>query len=642
MNFFAHQDRAQRSTRLLVGLFVLAVILITIGVNALMAAVFAAGDDAFAPGGSFVAWAGDNWPLFVWTTLAVVITIAGGSGYRIASLSDGGGAVARSLGGTQVAAHPEDAQHRRLRNVVEEISIASGLPVPEIYVLEKEASINAFAAGYSPADAAVAVSQGSLDQLNRDELQGVIAHEFSHIANGDMRLNLRLMGILFGILVIGLAGRQLLRVTARGRISSRKEGGGIVVIALALTILGYTGLFIGQIIKAAVSRQRELLADASAVQFTRHPAGLAGALKKIAGLGVGSKIESSKAEEASHFFFAEGVSHFLLATHPPLAERIKAIDPHFDESQLKNLPRNEGRELPELAAGFSAQSATIDEQELSVSTNEVLDNIGQPESRHIAYAAKIRSGLPDALVNAARDLDDAVNLVLAMLLDDEEPTRSAQVQAVRRDLGDAAASRLLDLRSQLDELNDFQRLPLAELAFPALKRRPPSYVKTLLTLMQSLIEADDEITVFEYAVARMLMVYLEQSVAPSRGRESRRRLSRLEAECATLLSLIAHFGTESPMEARRAYAAGMNELFANAFPPFTVPGDWVDDLDRALARLDRLPPLSKEQLVRALTAAVAHDGRVTVSQAELLRAVCSVVHCPMPPLLDVANPDVDG
>lgn len=636
MNFFAHQDRAQKSTRLLVALFLLAVVVIVVGINAVMGALFAASDGALQQQEgslSLGSWATANWPLFAWTTAATLLTIAGGSAYRVASLSDGGGSVARALGGTQVAAHPEDGQHRRLRNVVEEIAIASGMPVPEIYVLEKEAGINAFAAGFSPADAAVAVSQGSLDQLNRDELQGVIAHEFSHIANGDMRLNLRLMGILFGILVIGLAGRQLLRVSSRGRISSRKEGGGLVLLALGLTVLGYAGLLIGRIIKAAVSRQRELLADASAVQFTRHPPGLAGALKKIAGLEVGSKLNAAKAEEASHFFFAEGVSQFLFATHPPLAQRIRAIEPNFDMAQLETVREFEGRDAPEGAMGFVGGRVAHDAAEMQVNPDEVVRRVGLPESQHIAYAAAVRDGLPEVLVAAAHDLDDAVLLVAAMLLDRNDPPRGAQVRMLAGRFGEDRVSRIEDLRARLDELSAFQRLPLAEMAFPALKRRPTSYIRSLLQLMDGLITADDEVSVFEYSVARMLMVHLAESTAPSRGRRRQRRLARVKDECAAVLALLAHFGTDSPMEARRAYAAGMNSLYADAFPASAISPRWHDELDTALERLDGLAPLAKEQLVSALVTVVAHDGRVTVAQAELLRAVCAVLHCPMPPIL---------
>ena len=236
------------------------------------------------------------------------------------------------MGGVPIASDTTDFNLRRLRNVVEEIAIASGVPVPKIYVLEHEAAINAFAAGYSPSDAVIAVTRGALDRLNRDELQGVIAHEFSHVLNGDMRLNIRLMGVLFGILMIGLIGRKILE---HGRFGGRNKGAGaILVAALVAMIVGYVGLFFGRMIKAGVSRQRERLADASAVQFTRQTTGLAGALKKIGGLDEGSRLnERSNAEEVSHMLFGDGVGfRGLFATHPPLVERIQELEPQFTRS----------------------------------------------------------------------------------------------------------------------------------------------------------------------------------------------------------------------------------------------------------------------------------------------------------------------
>ena len=275
MNFFERQDASRRATRYLVlffGLAFLAVALAT-GIVVMVALGLSAGDP-----GTLAAE-----PRILLTTVAVVLglmIIASLS--RVAVLSQGGGHVARMLGGTRVQTDDQDPLHRRLLNVVEEMAIASGLPVPEVYVLEQEQGINAFAAGLSPADAAVAVTRGSLEHLDRAELQGVIAHEFSHILNGDMRLNLRLMGFSFGILVLALLGRSMFRASARGvriRTSRRGKGtGSIVMIALALVVVGYIGVLLSRLIKAAVSRQREVLADASAVQFTREPLALAGAL----------------------------------------------------------------------------------------------------------------------------------------------------------------------------------------------------------------------------------------------------------------------------------------------------------------------------------------------------------------------------
>lgn len=325
MNFFERQRQLRRLSVRLVLLFAIAVVGIIVTVDLAVLFAFNAFDASVGNIAGIVAVA----------SLATAAVIALATLYRMATLKGGGGRVARELGGDYVPEDTVDPQLRRLRNVVEEISIASGVPVPEIYVLQNEASINAFAAGWSTSDAAIAVTRGALERLNRDELQGVIAHEFSHVVNGDMRLNIRLMGLLFGILFLAVAGETILRSGVFTRSRNEKSGGNpLPLIGIALLVAGYIGVLVGRVIKASVSRQREYLADASAVQFTRQTSGLAGALKKIAGLPAGSKLVSPKTEEVGHMLFATGKLSAIFATHPPLPDRIKALDPTFDPAQL--------------------------------------------------------------------------------------------------------------------------------------------------------------------------------------------------------------------------------------------------------------------------------------------------------------------
>lgn len=331
MDFFEAQDVARRRTRLLVILFVAAVVLIILIIYIVVHYLRGPRPGEVIDPVLLAVVAG-----------GVVLLVGTGSGYRTLQLRRGGPAVAELLGGRRISPTTTDPAERRLVNVVEEMAIASHIPVPAIYVLDNEEGINAFAAGHSPTDAAVTVTHGTLQALTRDELQGVIAHEFSHIFNGDMRLNLRLMGLLFGILLLAVLGRILLYTGPRGAYrggTNRRGGGGgqIVLIGLALLLVGYIGVFFGRLIQAAISRQREYLADAAAVQFTRNPQGIAGALKKIGASleagGPGAQIANAHAEEANHLFFARGIGGLatrLFASHPPLVERIRRIDPTFD------------------------------------------------------------------------------------------------------------------------------------------------------------------------------------------------------------------------------------------------------------------------------------------------------------------------
>ncbi|MBN1947650.1 MAG: M48 family metallopeptidase [Bradymonadales bacterium] len=343
MNFFEHQDRAQRRSKRLVVLFFLAVVAIVAGVYLAFSILF-----YFTRSSASLAAHGFNWfdPLrLAWVGGGTLLVIFLGSMAKMRQISGGGASVAQMMGGTLVPSNTTDPLERRLLNVVEEMALASGLPVPDVYLLDQEQGINAFAAGFTSGDAVIGVTRGTMEALSRDQLQGVIAHEFSHILNGDMRLNSRLIGILGGILVIGLSGYWLLRVIGRSRVRGGRGGGGavilgILVMALVLLVVGYLGLFFGKLIQAGVCRQREYLADASAVQFTRNPSGIAGALKKIGGLDQGSRIDHPNKKQASHLFFGNAVKRSfsgLLATHPPLVQRIKAIEPSF-EGEFQALP----------------------------------------------------------------------------------------------------------------------------------------------------------------------------------------------------------------------------------------------------------------------------------------------------------------
>src|SRR5690606_25542730 len=350
-------------------------------------------------------------------------------------------------------------------------------------VLEQEAGINAFAAGYSPADAAIAVTRGCLQRLNRDELQGVIAHEFSHILNGDMRLNVRLMGVLFGILMISIIGERIvLRIGAGWRIGGRRGLGPlavVLVVGVAGIAIGSIGVFFGRLIKAAVSRQREILADASAVQFTRQTQGLAGALKKIGGLAEGSRLgDRAGAEEVSHMLFGEGLGFSRwFATHPPLVERIQRLEPSFRAEQLQRLRGNWFASPPDGLAedrtlGLSTRDApTADAllpdagRRLQVEPRQVAAQVATPADDDYRQALKLAGSLSSGLRALAADRDAVQPLLLALLLDPTPVVAMVQRQAVEAQLGAEMAARMQHLgEDPLRDLHAALRLPLAAVA----------------------------------------------------------------------------------------------------------------------------------------------------------------------------------
>ncbi|HEX5787389.1 MAG TPA: M48 family metallopeptidase [Woeseiaceae bacterium] len=640
MDFFRAQERARQATKWLVTGYVLATLLIVAGVTLIVAFALAGlggpagGAAGFTGADVFDRHAG----LLAVTAAATALFIVGASLFRTASLAAGGSRVATSAGGTPVAADVTEPLRRRLRNVVEEIAIASGVPVPAIYVLEAERGINAFAAGYTPGDAAIAVTRGALETLDRDELQGVIAHEFSHVLNGDMRLNIRLMGVLFGIMVLGLIGRMIVRGGYHASIvSSRRDRNApvILIVGAGIAVLGAIGVFFARLIKASVSRQRERLADASAVQFTRQTRGIAGALKKIAGYEAGSWLEATDPEEISHMLFGSGAKlGGWFATHPPLVERIRALDPSFDPADF---PRVTPRQAPaaDTTAEHAAASALIGQAQ-AVSADAIVASVGSPEDRHIGYAGALRAAVPESLDAAAHSPDLAFLLAVACALDPRDGSvRRRQLALLDERLGTGRRRMADAYATALAEAGPHYRLPLLEMAFPALKERPREQLGFLLEIVRRLIEQDGHVDVREYCYYRVLASHLDQATDP--GRRAARHVpeSKLRHARLVLLGLVADAGQPGPDERERAFASGAAVLGAWAEGETVVAGQaaTVTALDASLDTLQGLDFEARRQLVKALAATVVHDGRLAVAEAEMLRAVCATLDCPLPPIL---------
>lgn len=643
MNFFDAQDEARRASRRLVFAYIVATILIVAGVTAIAGFIMynARYADYGYTLGPFVR---EESRLLITVTVLTTLFILGSSLFRIAVLSAGGGRVARSMGGTLVPADVRDPLRRRLRNVVEEMAIASGVPVPEIYVLEQEAGINAFAAGYSPSDAAVAVTRGTLELLDRDELQGVIAHEFSHILNGDMRLNIRLMGILFGIMVLGLIGRLILRGGYHTSIVTSRRNRGLPVglmIGLGLVILGAIGVFFARIIKAGISRQREYLADASAVQFTRQTLGIANALKKIGGYREGSLITSADPEEVSHMLFGTGARLFgLFATHPPLVERIQALDPSFKEADFPLIDRKQYRPraaADEARAGFAGDVTTaLASGGSAVLAESIADTVGQPENEHVEYAQQLRQSVPESLYSAAHSTEFAYLLTVALILHRDTDAVERQFALVREQLGNERTRIVRRYYDELHSIGEEYRLPLLAISFPALKLRPNPELSYLVSLATRIIELDGEIDLYEYCFYRILMSNLGQALDPS-GRRSAVRARRKDLRVAAidLIRVLADYGHDTDEESAAAFASGTARL-GNWARDFAYKSDrdyTVPVLDRSLDILLGLNSKGKENLLRAISATAADDGRLAIAEAELIRAVCATLDYPLPPIL---------
>ena len=640
MDFFERQEDARRHTRRLVVLFVLAVLAVVAAVNVAVVVIFLASE-----GGRVLAEGLLRPEVMVGVSLATLLVIFVGSAYKTSALRRGGPAVAQLLGGKPVDPNTTEPARRRLLNVVEEMALAAGTPVPTLYVLEEEPGINAFAAGFTPDGAVIGVTRGAMELLSRDELQGVVGHEFSHILNGDMRLNVRLIGVLHGVLVIGLIGYWILRTAGRGSSSSRKKGGGgaILLFGLALLVIGYVGVFFGKLIKGGLSRQREFLADASAAQFTRNPGGLAGALRKIGGLGAGSRLKNANAEQASHLFFGNGVGEpafAWLATHPPLAERIRRLDPGFDGTFPRvDLPgvgpgvapavapasaKPAARRAAPAAAGAAVASLA------AASLPAAIASVGSPTRAHLAHAAALLDRLPAPLREKVHDPSSARAVVCALLLDADPEVRGRQLAALQAS-GDAPLAAEVEASAPLAAACPAEsRLALLDLAIPALRRMSASQWRVFRAVVERLVEADARVNVFEFALHHLLVRHLapafEQVPPPPTQYYS---LKRLAHESSLLLSALAHRNAE-PAAALAAGAAVLSEVDVELLAPQACG---LEERGFALAALGAAAAPRKGELLRACAAVIAHDRQVAVEEGELLRAVADALHCPMPPLL---------
>ena len=650
-DFFERQERARQNTGRLVVLFTIAVLLIVATTSTI---AFAAASSQKLRGSEAI---GAAFAVGLITLAMIVI----GTLYKVVSLRSGGGrSVAEAVGGLQLTPNMSGVAERRVMNVVEEMAIASGTPVPPVFLLD-EPSINAFAAGYSPSDAVIGVTRGAVDNLSRDQLQGVIAHEFSHILNGDMRMNIRLIGILHGILLLHLIGGTLLRMlrfSGGSRRSGKNNGGGqailvIVGIGLALYILGYIGSVFGGLIKAAVSRQREYLADASAVQFTRNPAGIGGALKKIGGLAKGSTIEHPGAELASHMYFAKGVYEGftgMMATHPPLEKRIAVIDPSWDGK----FPAVDGRPraakpsptrppVPELGVGFAAASApvvaapvvaapVVRSEEVPVElVRDAADHIGAPQEAHRQYAAKLVSEIHPTLVQAAHEPYSARALVFALLLDADKGIRRRQLEGIGRLVEPHLVVQTQQLSKLTDGLSARARLPLLDMTLPALRTMsPPQYVAFMRAFAQ-LADADDRHTVFEWTLAQILIRHLKpQFVAVRSPVTLYYSLKGLTPSISVLLSTMARVGHGREWY-EPAFQAGRKELGNIPVTLLDRSECTLNSLNESLKKLSRATAKLRGRLVDACAVAIAADGHVKVSEAELLRGIADLLDCPVPP-----------
>ncbi|GAA4358085.1 M48 family metallopeptidase [Kangiella marina] len=641
MDFFEHQAAARRKTKLLVFYFLCAVVLIVVALNFALWGIFNASGYASngdSQGISFVQWLNESW--FYYITFGSIGLIILGSLYRWITLADGGKAVARMVNGREILPDTNDLLERRLLNVVEEMSIASGTSVPTVYVMDQEDAINAFVAGIESADTVMVVTRGALEQLSRQELQGVVAHEFSHIFNADMKINVRLISILAGILILGQAGYFMMRAFRYGGSTrSSKESGGFVVaillIGLSVYIIGSIGLFFGRLIKAAISRQREFLADASAIQYARDNEGLAGAFIKISRQG--SLLNNSHAEETSHMCISEPIklSFNSLATHPPIEKRLSAIMPNwrqFKEQKDQEAERKAEQKIRDMERHQA--KAEAGEADKGFDIGGLADTVGKPTTMHLHAAGELLMALPAIITNAAHghhSSSHAMHLAFALLLSDHGQVDDSSLQLIENVYGDKSSEKILELAAHITKEQRQLRLAILDLAIPSLRRLSKSEREQFFSLLRKLIHQDRHVSQFEYVLYCLIHKHLIGSGQQSQ--KSIMRFSKVEKELQVLLSAVIHASGQDQATKEKVFHQVFDGFSSNQLSLLEKNFD-AEAFHQALNKLRRLSPMLKKPLLNGLEEAIEHDGVIEHQEIELLRAIAECLDCPIPPMIE--------
>lgn len=667
MDFFSQQDQAKKKTRILLFYFSLCVLFTVLAVYAATAGFLTYFNFGPTPNPDLTYPHSESDPfysiiltltnglpwfdseLFILVAVLVGLMILTGSSLMRSQLSQGGKSIATMLGGEPLNLSTTQPEEIKLRNVVEEMAIASGLPMPQVYVLNQESGINAFAAGFTYSDAVVGVTRGCLNTLTRDELQGVVAHEFSHILNGDMTLNMRLSCLAHGILFISSTGQWLLslpfRVGVRGG-GGKKDGAYLALLLIvlaagaALTLIGWIGYFFSALLKASISRQREFLADSSAVQFTRNTLGISGVLKKIGGFAKGSRLESPHASQASHFFFSQGIHYFLgnlLSTHPPLADRIRAIDPTFNYEfpKLDESYRSDDVSEP-VFSGFS--NLPLNKPSTPKTTppknKELLQALGQLTPQHIQQATKLRASIPSQLYNSVHEPFGARALLLASVLADSP---CSKCEAFLNSLADQPlAQETQKLALLIQALPHTYRLPLIDLSLPALKMLSAAQYQDFRHSLQTLIESDLNISLFEYTLQKVLLRNLELFLNPSaRPAIEYHSLKPILESVVVLLAALSYLEEDPEVEIKTVFMKGCEQLNISGvtYNLLARVACGLAQVEDSLNQIAKATPLIKKNILYACATVVMHDKEVQAEEESLLRAIAESLDCPIPLLI---------
>jgi Zn-dependent protease with chaperone function len=684
--FFERQEVQRSQTRLLVAGFIAALLAVVAVIN--LVVVLGVGESPA------VVW-GREPMVFFWVSAIVVVVILGACWHKSSQLRAGGAVVARSLGGIHINNKDGDLARQRLVNVVEEMAIAARVRKPQVFILPDEPGINAFAAGHSPDEAAVAVTQGALDNLDRDQLQAVIGHEFSHILNGDMKINMRLTAWIFGLFVITDLASRVMNSRRGGKDAARLK-----MIAFAIFIAGSVGMIAGRLLQAAVSRRREHLADASAVQFTRNPQALQSAFIVMAAHAEGTRLNHAGSADVAHMFFAGSAPSWAnkvggkwFATHPPIEERVQAIDNRVTPLRFRTLVSDERRKLKSKAKAAAAESASaaadgaapaaaasgatsgaapvatgdrLPMMELGARIDatpvaEASPAVAEPppsspghSGSTLSLAATMPFGVPaiagrtpppDPLRNrlstdqqaqvqsfVARVEGSLLSVqatFVAVLLAPEPAKARLQLTRLAPLLGIELLKESQALMPHVNALAPPARIAVFVDLLPVLESLAPEHRKRLRAAARAFAPTIGGGDMLRFSATRVLDKKLAK---PAPEAPPVPLPDRSDGVCM-LYAALAQCRFGAGKQGQNSYRAGlMGMLPPQKWAPFPDALLTPADIDAALAKVAQVHPTGKRAFSDGLARVISVGGRLTVPQVELLRGICLIVECAVPVL----------
>ena len=637
MNFFQAQAKARRSTSILIILFIIGVVGIILITNIFLMIVLAfyQGDELASSSDSFMALF-DPYTFFS-TGLAVIAVVALGSLYKLQTLSAGGHVVAESLGGVLIPKDTTDMKYRQLLNVVDEMAIASGISAPPVYILDED-GINAFAAGLGFDDAVIGITQGALDSFEREELQGVIAHEFSHIFNGDMRLNIYITGLLHGILLIGLIGRGILNSISRSRrrirgSSSKKNDAqsAILMLGVGLSVIGFVGTTVGEIIKSFISKQREYLADASAVQFTRYPQGIANALRKIG--GASSTLKSASSSTFSHLYFADGIKDFwdsMFSTHPPLNERISRVYPRWDGTYITHTEKKDLYERKDK----SKKKERVFEAVTTAIILDAMDEIGQPNEKRVNQASSLLKSIPNSIKTMSENPFSAQAVIFALLCSNDEKEKDKQMKYLVQNSTALFKQTSLAL-SYIQYLCRENHLILMRLCITSLKMMSVNQYKIFRRCTQDLIKSDDKLSLLEWNMKHLIFTALDIAFGISKTpKEKYSNIGAIREEVIIFISILAKEQKTDETSAKEAFDAAKKSVGASSLQYINIQKEKYKALERSVKTLENAKIGVRKKVLDMAVVALEYDGLISIQDLEMLNAIASILRLPLPLILD--------